>query len=76
MLMILRIRLIELKTHQVKDAIQFYEKSKIALADASLRKWGTNSKEIQNFIDNPIEEDKILDSTHRKVLGIIWDIQT
>ena len=64
--------------NRVEDAIQFYKKSKITLADASfnLRKWVTNSKKIQNFIDNQFEEDKTLEGTHRKVLGIIWDIQT
>ena len=60
----------------VEDAIQFHEKSKIALADASfyLRKWTANSKKIQNFINDQFEEDKTSESTHRKVLGIIWDI--
>ena len=34
--------------NRVENAIQFYEKSKIALADAcfNLRKWATNSKNI------------------------------
>ena len=64
--------------NRVEDAIQFYKKSKIALTDASfnLRKWATNSKKIQNFIDNQFEEDKISEGTHRNVFGIIWDIQT
>ena len=35
----------------------------------------TNSKKIQNFLDNQFEENKTPESSHRKVLGIIWDIQ-
>ena len=64
--------------NRVEDAIQFYKKSKIALTDASfnLRKWATNSKKIQTFIDNQFEENKTSEGTNRKVLGIIWDIQT
>ena len=58
--------------NRVEDAIQFYKKSKIALADASfnLRKWATNSKKIQNFIDNQFEEDKTSECTNRKVIGL------
>ena len=75
------LHLTELNTNtfnRVEDAIQFYKKSKIALTDASfnLRKWATNSKKIQNFIDNQFEEDKTSEGTNQKVLGIIWDIQT
>ena len=64
--------------NRVEDVIQFYEKSKIALADASfnLRKWPTNSKKIQNFIEDQFEEDKHLESTHRKALDSILDIHT
>ena len=64
--------------NRVEEAIQLYEKSKIALADASfnLRKWATNSKKIQNFINNQFAEDNTSESTHRKVLGIIWDTHT
>ena len=64
--------------NRVEDAIQFYKKSKIALADASfnLRKWAANSKKIQHFINNQFEEGKTSKSAHKKVLGIIWDIQT
>ena len=64
--------------NRVEDSIQFYEKSKTALADASfdLRKWATNSEKIQSLIDNQFEEKKTSESTHRRVLGIIWDIQT
>ena len=66
----------------VEDAIQFHEKSKIALVDASLylRKWTANSIKIQNFTNDQFEEDKTSESTHRKVLGIFkflqysWDI--
>ena len=40
--------------NQVEDVIHFYEKSKIALTDASFNigKWATNSKKILNFIDS------------------------
>ena len=64
--------------NRVEDAIQFYKKSKIALADVSfnLRKWAMNRKKIQHFIDNQFEKDKTSKGTHRKVLGIVWDIQT
>ena len=50
--------------NRVEDAIEFYKKSKIALADASfnIRKWETNSKKIQNFINNQFEEDKTSES--------------
>ena len=66
----------------VEDAIQFHEKSKIVLVDASLylRKWTASSIKIQNFINDQFEEDKTSESTHRKVLGIFkflrysWDI--
>ena len=56
--------------NRVEDAIQFYEKSKIAPADASFnfRKWATNSKKIQNLIDNQFKEDKTSESTHRKFM--------
>ena len=35
-----------------------------------------NRKKIQHFIDNQFEKDKTSKGTHRKVLGIVWDIQT
>ena len=75
------LHLTELNTNtfnRVEDAIQFYKKSKIALTDASfnLRKWATNSKKIQTFIDNQFEENKTSEGTNRKVLGITWDIQS
>ena len=58
--------------NRVEDAIEFYKKSNSALADANfnLRKWATNSKKIQNFIDNQFEEDKTSECTHRKVIGL------
>ena len=36
----------------------------------------TNSKKIQNFIDDQFEEDKTSESTHQKVRRIILDIHT
>ena len=63
--------------NRVEDAIEFYKKSKSALADANfnLRKWATNSKKIQNFIDNQFEEDKTSECTHRKVIGLCHTLE-
>ena len=52
--------------NRVLDAIQFCDQSKIVIADATfiLKKWVTNSKKIENFIDNQFEEGKTSENTH------------
>ena len=48
----------------------------IFFSSFNVRKWATNSKKIQTFIDNQFEENKTSEGTNRKVLGITWDIQS
>ena len=66
--------------HNVKEGEELYKKIKLRFLDASfnVRKWKTNSLELQNYIDkmersiSPSSDIKKNDKT--KVLGIEWDI--
>ena len=72
MLMILRIHLIELKTRFSSTK----NRKLLSLMQVSILENGRRIVKIQNFIDKQLEEDKTSKGTHRKVFGIIWDIQT
>ena len=66
--------------NNISEAVEFYKKSTDALAEASfdLRKWATNSKEIQDVINLGLSNNDISQSNDkiRKVLGIRWNIQS
>ena len=65
--------------HHVKEGEELYKKIKLRFLDASfnVRKWKTNSLELQNYIDkmersiSPSSDTQNSDKT--KVLGIAWD---
>jgi len=62
----------------LSEAKEFYEKSSSVLKSGGflLRKWNTNSKELQTFFDEKESPESKGSSRLKKVLGVEWDLDS
>lgn len=62
----------------LSEAKEFYEKSSSILKSGGflLRKWNTNSKELQTFFDEKESPESKGSSRLKKVLGVEWDLDS